>query len=484
MSFSQLLSILAARKRVVIWVFLVTVIVTTVTSFLIPKTYTATASLVVNSKSVDQVTGLMLPTTSMPGYMATQKDIILSRNVALKVVDALGIAKNPLAIEQFEKATNGKGNVRNWYADEFLKKLDVEPSRESSVIDISYQGADPQFAAGLANAFADAYINTSLQLKIEPAKQVAKWFDQQAKNLRQNVEQAQAKLSAYQKEHEIAYSDDRLDVEAARLNELSTQLVMAQSQTYDSNSKSAQTRGGKLVSAPETLSNGLIQSLKSQLAQAEAKFSDVSQRLGVNHPLYQAALGDVTNLRNLIATETAKTGSSVSQIANTSRQKESEIKAALATQKSRVLKLKSQHDEMAVLVREVENAQRIYDSALSRFGQTNLEGQSVQTDISVLNPAVAPISHSSPRIKTNILLSVFLGSLLAVIFALIVELLDRKVRIAEDITKMLNLPVLAELYSDGQNQGQSLSLFKNAMQFFAGLKNKKSTLSNHRFYAK
>lgn len=447
MTFSQLIAILIARKWIAIWVFFLTVFVATLVSFLLPKTYTATASLVINSKGADPVTGFMLPATLMPGYMATQVDIIQSRNVALKVVDKLSITNNPMAKAQFEKATNGEGDIKDWIADQFLQNLIVKPSRESSVIDVGYQGADPKFAAALANAFAEAYISTNLQLKTEPAKQAAIWFDQQIKGFRMNVEQAQAKLSVYQKEHGIAFTGERLDTEAARLSELSSQLVMAQAQTFDSVSRQSQLRKSSVGDSPEILANSLIQGLKSQLVQSEARLNEVSQRLGVNHPQYQSALAEVKNLRSLINTEMAKTSSSVGQTARVSQQKEGEIKASLAAQKERVLKLKSEQDAMAVLVREVDSAQRIYDSTLLRFGQTNMESQSGQTDVSILNPAVAPIKHSNPKIMLNIILSIFLGSLLGIGFAIAAEMLDRRVRSAEDLSQLLGLPVLGYLMS-------------------------------------
>jgi len=481
MSFSQLLSILVARKGILIWVFLVTVTTTTVVSFLLPKTYTATTSLVIDSKGADPITGLMLPATLMPGYMATQVDIIQSHNVALKVVGMLGIVNSPLAKSQFDKATKGEGDIRDWYADQFLQNLDIKPSRESSVIEISYQGADPKFAASLANAFAQAYINTNLQLKTEPAKQASAWFDQQIKGLRQNVENAQEKLSSYQKEHGIAFAGERLDTEAARLSELSSQLVMAQAQTYDSTSRQSQLKKGASSESPEILANSLIQGLKSQLAQAETRLADVSQRLGVNHPQYQTALAEVTNLRSNISAETAKTSSAVGQTARVSQQKESEIRAALAAQKERVLKLKSQHDEMAVLTREVEGAQRVYDLALQRFGQTNMESQSSQTDISILNPAVPPIKPSSPKILLNIVLSIMLGMLLGIGFAIAAEMLDRRVRSAEDLIQLLGLPVLAELNKESKKSEGLLS--KIHKQFKKKLSTK-HIVSKYQFFAK
>lgn len=445
MSLTQLISILIARKWIAVWVFALTVIVATLVSFLLPKTYMATASLVINAKGTDPVTGFALPAALMPGYMATQVDIIQSHNVALKVVNKLNISNNSVAKQQFEKATKGEGDINDWFADQFLQNLEVKPSRTSSVIEISYQGADPKFSAALANEFANAYILTNLQMKTEPAKQAAAWFDQQIKGLRQSVEQAQTKLSVYQKEHQIAFSDERLDLETSRLNDLSSQLVVAQAQTFDSTSRQSQLKRGLASESPDILASGLIQGLKSQLSQAEAKLNEVSQRLGVNHPQYQSAAADVDNLKKLISVETSKTSSSVSQVARVSQQKESELKASLIKQKERVLQLKSEHDAMAVLVREVESAQRIYDNALLRFGQTNMESQSSQTDVSLLNPAIPPLKHSSPKIMINIILSIFLGSLLGIGFAIAAEMLDRRVRSADDLAMLLGVPVLGEI---------------------------------------
>jgi len=474
MSFSQLLSILMARKLIAIWVFAVTVLVATVVSLLLPKTFSATATLLINSKGADPVTGLTLPATLMPGYMATQVDIIQSHNVALKVVSKLGVTNSDTAKEVFEKATNGEGNIDDWYADRFLQSLSVKPSRTSDVIEISYEGADPVFAAALANAFADSYINTSLQMKTEPAKQAAVWFDQQIKGLRQNVEQAQAKLSAFQQENGIAFSGERMDTEAARLSELSSQLVMAQAQTFDSTSRQSQLKRGGASESPDILANGLIQGLKSQLVQAETRLNEVSQRLGVNHPQYQAAQSDVANIRNLIRVETAKTSSSVGQTARVSQQKEAGIQASLSQQKERVLKLKSQHDEMAVLEREVEGAQRMYDNALLRFGQTNMESQSGQTNISVLNPAIAPLKHSSPKVLLNIVLSIFLGALLGIGFALVAEMFDRRVRSADDLKQLLDMPVLGEL---SRHAKKKFALKNSISQFLKQKTAKKRALS-------
>jgi capsular polysaccharide biosynthesis protein len=133
---------------------------------------------------------------------------------------------------------------------------------------------------------------------------------------------------------------------------------------------------------------------------------------------------------------------------------------------------------MAVLMREVESAQRIYDSALLRFGQTNMEGQSSQTDVSILNPAIPPIKHSSPNITLNIILSMFLGSLLALGFAIAAEMLDRRVRTHEDLEQLLDLPVLHVISESNRSSTRVVSFLR---QLLSKNKTNKNAGSRYQF---
>ena len=127
--------------------------------------------------------------------------------------------------------------------------------------------------------------------------------------------------------------------------------------------------------------------------------------------------------------------------------KEAEIKLAIEAQKKKVLELKKQRDEISVLMREVDTAQRAFDAVGQRMTQSKLESQSIQTNISVLTPAAEPLEHSKPKVFLNVLVSIFLGTLLGVGAALLLELMQRRVRSADDLAQALGLPVLARLDS-------------------------------------
>lgn len=442
MNLSQLFLILRARKKIVFFTLIFTVVCTLAVSLMLPKTYKATSSLLLNYKGVDPLTGMVMPGQLLPGYMATQIDIISSKSVALHVVDALRLADNPAVQAQFHEATGGKGTVRDWLADLLLLKLEIVPSRESSVVAISFKGADPQFVATVANAFADEYQKMSIQLKVEPMKKASVYFSEQTKLLRDNVEQAQSRMSKFQQEHGIVSIDNRLDVESNRLNDLSAQLVAAQGQAMEASSRQRMAQGGRGAESPDVAANPLIQNLKVNLGNAEAKFAEVAQRLSANHPQYQSAKTEVDKLRADLNDQLRVTSNSVGNNAQILQQREGAVRAALAEQKAKVLELNRTRDEMGVLAKDVESAQRAFDVTSQRFSQTRIEGQSDQSDISVLNPAVAPIAPAGPRVLLNTLLAVFLGTLLGLGLALVVEMLNRRVRSENDLREALQIPVL------------------------------------------
>lgn len=445
MNFTQFLLILNARKAIILGVLLLTVAVTAVVSLLLPKEYTATTTLIIDSKSKDPFTGQLLPSQMFPGYMATQVDVIQSSNVALKVVRDLKLADSPGTHEQFMEATEGKGEINQWLADLLLQKLDVEPSRESSVINISFSGTDPRFAAGMANAFAKTYIDTSLEMRLAPAKQTADWFDQQIVQLREKLDQAQQKLTAYQREKGLVESEERMDVETRRMGDLAGQMVAAQSAAFDASSR---TRNSS--SLPEVTNNPVVQGLKAQVAQGEGKLAELAGRVGANHPEFLRLQAEVNTYKIKLATELSTATRGVGATAGAARQRYNELSGAFDKQKAKMLGLKQQREESSLLARDLANAQQIYDSALQRYGQSRMEAQSTQTDIAVLNPAVAPTESSKPKVFLNILLSVFLGSLLGVGVGFLVELLDRRVRSGQDIAAGLDIPVLAEVTKKGR----------------------------------
>ncbi len=384
MNFPLIVQLLRARAVFIVFVVGVTLLAALAFTLQQTKRYTASSSLVLTFKDAGPFDSRGLPTQLAGSYMATQVDIINNRNVAVKVVDQLGLSDDPVAAERYMKrhkgnpdwSSEGVPNLREVIADAFLDDLTVRPARESRVLSVEVMSADPQYAAQIADAFTQAYIDATLELSMEPARRNAAWFDTQLKVLQTRLEEQQQKLTEYQQQRGIVAIDERLDTETRRLEDLSSKLTAAQANTYEVRSR----------------------------------------QLGAQHPEYLRAVDQ-----------------------------ERSLEASLSRQKAKVLEVKKERDQLDLLVRDLENSRSMYDAAIQRYYQTSLESQFNQTNIAVLNTASIPEKPSSPKEFVNMALGLILGLVLGIGTTIILEVFNRRVRIEEDIRQGLGIPVLASI---------------------------------------
>lgn len=442
MNFQQLLLILWAHRLTMLAVFLATVASSVAISLSTEKQYTTRSTVVIDVKSPDPIAGMVLPGLTAPGYMATQVDIIYSDRVAQRVVSALGMDDDPSSRDAWMEATQGRGTLTGWLVERVQRSLEVKPSRESNVIEIYYTSPDPAAAARIANAFAKAYIDTNLELRVEPARQYAEWFEVQTKTQREKLEAAQKALSDYQQQTGIVATDQRLDNESQKLLDLTTQLTQAEAQSTEWRTKA---RYGGRDTLPEVMQNTYINQLKGEVGKLEAKLSEMSGNYGVNHPAYQRTQAELKDSRQRLEEEISRVTASVGTAGSISAGKETQLRAAIEAQTRKILELRRQRDEISVLMREIDTAQKAFDELSQRTTQSKLESQSIQTNVAILTPAQEPLKHAKPKILLNTVIAMFLGLLLSIGSAMLLELMKRRIRAPEDLAQALELPVLAEI---------------------------------------
>lgn len=443
MSIAQFLSVVLARWKAALLVFVLVVGATMGFVLLQPKTYTARSALVLDVKA-DPVANMVYPALAMPSYLATQMEIVRSDRVAQRVVRNLKLTDNAETRQQWVEATGAQGSFENWLARALLRSVEVAPARQSNVMEVSYSSVDPRFSALMANAFSQAYIDTTLDLRVDPAKQYSAFFDAHARQLRDAVEKAQNRLSAFQREKGITATAEHMDIENARLAELSSQLVGLQAQRVDSSSRQAQARSSA-DQMQEIMLSPLVASLRGDLLRQEAQLQQLNSRYGRNHPQVIEAEASIAALRQRLDAEMRRVTGSVTVNNNINQQREAETRAALEAQRARVLKMRDERDQIAVLQRDVESAQRAYDTVLARLSQTSLESHNTMTNVSILDPAVEPSDPSSPRLPLFAALAVLVGGFLALLTSFLIELFDRRVRSADDVFQSLGLPMLGEM---------------------------------------
>ncbi len=441
MTFSLFLTILRARWKSALVVFGTIVALTLGISLLLPKSFTATASVLVENKGPDPVVSPISSVPVTPGFIATQLDLIQSERVARRAIVQLGLQSNASLREDWQDATNGVGDFNAWLSEALIKKLEVKPAKESNVISISYSSRDPKFSAAVVNAFVKGYRETLLELRTEPARQVNSFFDERARKFRDAHEAAQSRLTAFQREKGLVGNDERLDTETLRLTEISSQVVALEAAAMDASSRVGQA-GSTPERMQEVLSNPVVAGLQADVSREEARLQELITRLGDANPQVISARSTVTELRSKLQAAVQRASGSVSVTSNVAQQRLAQLRAARDEQRAKVLKLKSARDELSVLQREVEIAQRSYEAVTARANQTGLESQMTQSNVAIVKEATPPPLPTFPNLIIALAAAIVGGLVIAIAVALIRELLDQRLRTTEDITQVLRQPLL------------------------------------------
>ena len=413
-------------------------------ALVMPQRYKAAAEILIEEESRDQIAGVALPGAGSPSRLTTEADVLRSERVILRALQALRPQDLQALRDRWQRATGGKGDFNDWVVTYLQKTTDVRPTRDSRVLYVAHAASDPQFAAAFVNALVNAYVATAVDLRIEPARQYNTFFDDRARLLRDRLHEAQRRSSEFHRRNGITTTDEKLDVEDARLAELSTQVVALQARAGE-----AQRKRSEAASNPggmeDVLKDPMVAGLSTALAQQQTRQQELSERLGSRHPQLieaQAATADLTARLNVAKQRAAagfEGGSKVltSQLAERTRE--------LEAQREKVLKRKALRDEARLLQNEVDVAQRAFDAVIDRLNKTTLEKSAPQVNVSVLKSAGVPSMPTSGSLEARLSVGAVAGLLLALLAVVVAEMRDRRLRDAQDVLATLKQPLLTVL---------------------------------------
>ena len=444
----QVLPALRARWRFALLVWIVVVAAVVAASLMLPPRYEATASLVVEMNGADPMRGqeVFKPAGAVSTYLATQVEVMKSEDVALGALHRLGLQKMQRLRNAWREQTEGQGNFESWLAAQLSRNLAVVPARDSNVVVLSYTSNNRRFSAAAANAFVHAYIDETLQMRAGPARQINTFFEQRAKLLRQTLDEAKARLSAYEQKNGLIVGDpSEPDVESARLAELTSQLVALQDEaTADMNRERQAAASADRMR--EVRSDPEVTELTTSLSQAEGNLTKLKTQFGDRHPAVIEARQSIAALRERLAAATRRAATTLAVPVKANEARLAKVRQAIERQREIVLQRSSQRNAAAALLRDVENAQRAYDTVLQRESQTSLEAaNTTQPNISVVRAATPPAKASSLYLMIDLIVGALLAPLLGVAGAMLREGRDRRLRTVEDVTGLLQQPMLLML---------------------------------------
>src|SRR5712691_298274 len=217
MALAKVARILWARKWIAATAITSTIVAAYGVAKVLPPRYEAVATVMLDVTEPDAVTGQLISGPSARQYQRTLLSVLKSDRVALDVVKRLNLARRPEYIEAFNQETGGKGELTRWIAKSLEDDLNGNLPEIGNLMTVSYRLSDPRMAQQITNAFIEAFVDATLDLKVTPAQQNAKWYDGEIGNLRKDLEEAQARYAAYQNQVGVLGKLDKFDAESDNL---------------------------------------------------------------------------------------------------------------------------------------------------------------------------------------------------------------------------------------------------------------------------
>ena len=413
----------------------------------VPTRYTATAAVLIQTKVTDPIAGIALPGGVLSNHLTTQAEVMKSERVALGALRTVLPQEDSMWRKRWQEATGGRGVYENWVAEQLLKGVTVGNARESNILVLAYKDSDPERAARVANGFVQAYMETAVDLRLQPARQYSAFFDERVRRAKEALEAAQARLVEFQQRNGINSLDEKADVEDRRLAELATQITVLEQKIAETRGREGEAATG--AAPQEALRDPVVADARIQLAKQEARMAELQERLGNGHPQLAEQRRALDQHRAVLAGALARATQSLRSGGKAETAQLGLLRAAYKEQEVKVLGRKALRDEGLRMQRNVDNLQRNYDLVFSRFQQTTLESEDVQPNVSVLKVAT-PLPHpSTPPLPLFLAAGALLGLLLAAATVFALDRYDGRLRYAEHIVDALQKPFLVQLPTRG-----------------------------------
>jgi capsular exopolysaccharide synthesis family protein len=461
------------RKWILIVSFITLVTIVTISSFKATPIYQATTQVMIDKENPNVVSFeevMSLDSTDIMFYQ-TQYKILASRSLALRVINSLNLKNSPefkpdeesrgflgtlvkklRSEKESDKAATqrGKDEETSRLIDSYLARLNIKPIRNSSLVNISFEGAHPDIVTTIINKHADEYITRNLEVRFAASQDAVKWLQKQLHGKRGMVEKAENALQLYKEREKIVSLEDRQNIIVQKLEELNTTLTNARTErmgleTLYNLSKKYSERPGMIESIPEVMKNPLIQELKREHAGLSVEIANLSDKYGKNHPAMIRATSKAKELKNKIDDEVNKIIKSIETDYRVALSKEENLSNALEDQKNVALSLNRKAIAYGTLKRESESERTMYDILLKRLKETDITGELQTSNIRVIDLAEVPRSPIKPRKKLNILLGAIVGLGLGIGLIFFLEYLDNTIKSPEDVEQYLDVPLLGVL---------------------------------------
>ena len=480
------LRVIIKRRWIIISFFAIVVLTVAVHTFTATPIYKATSRIVIEKENPKLVSiqEVMAVDASGSDYYQTQYKIIESRTVAREVIKRLNL-ENSLEFFPVPK-DDIVSSIKGWFGDTmgfwkewiksllhtgiknaalpqkidelspdfrlvsaFIGRIDVQPIRNSRLVDVSVEAMSPVMAARMANELVRTYINQNLEIKLAATKDAVQWLSDRIDDERKKVETAENALLRYKEQHGIItdFSSDAEKITAQKLAQLNTQVVEVESRRVEAETRYKQaiameSTPDMLDSIPEVLNSELIREIKKMEVVLYNRMSELSKKYGRKHPKMVAIESELSDLQKRKIKEVKRVVNSLGNEYKLAVAREESLKKALERQKNESLEMNKKAVQYGVLRRQAESSRNMYELLVKRFKETSLTEEMKTGNIRIIDKAEIPRSPVKPKKKLNLMLAMVVGLTMGVGLAFFLEYLDNTIKLPSDIEEYLKIPFL------------------------------------------
>lgn len=433
MNIVQFLRILWARAFLIVICTVFTFVGGFVVTLVVQPRYEATSRVMLSILKPDPVTGEVANVMNLGPYIETQKELLRDYRVTGPVVDRLGWLSDPglIAAYQARPATDTR-DFRRWLAQRVADRTTAKLV-SGTIFEITFNSPIPEEAKIGAEGLRQSFMEYTLASRRQDAARNAQWYSSQAEAARKSAEEAQLAKAAYERANGIVMQGDQAgsqqDLDSARLQALVGQAASAPTAA---------------LSAPVTVSSQSA----LQLAQIDATLAQNAEKLGPNHPQMQQLRAQRALVAKVVAEEQAAARAGPTNAALVGA-----ISREVEQQKNRVIAQRDKIERLRQLQSEVDLRREQYKKTAERAAELGLEAGIADSGMNAIGVVVAPTKPAFPNKPLIIFGSLAMGGGLGLVLAVLVELLNRRIRGVEDLDISQGFSCLAVLAPPARRRG-------------------------------
>lgn len=473
----QYLRIALRWKYVIIGVTVACIMLGLVATLLMTPKYTATATVEI-AREASQVTNIqgVERDTSVADqeFYQTQYGLLKSRALSERVATQLRLVDDPDFFAMFGvksenpafALTNNRYTAagraeRQRVAGEILdRNISINPTRLSRLVDIAFTSPQAAFSASVANAWAESFIQTNLERKVQATSYGRNLLERQLQLQKQRLDESQRQLVNYASQQEIinlpaqgaanGTTTSERSIVADDLAALNTALTQATADRIEAEARYRS--GGAAGASREALGNVAINNLRQRRAELAAQYQQMMVQFEPGYPAAQALKSQIDQLDRAIGREESRVTGSIEGVYRAAAAREDALQARVNQLKSNYLDDRRRSIQYNIYQQEVDTNRALYDGLLQRYKEIGVANGVGVNNISVVDTADEPQKPSSPRLFLNLLVSLLGGLALGAVAAFALEQMDEAFGDPGEVERKLGLPLLGSVPKVGDDR--------------------------------